>query len=249
AIFHTAAVWRWNSDLKTGNFVPDGCTSDAVSESRIQRTPNNLYQFSYAVDTLLLIHSPYYMLLHQAFEKHMETHPAFNMTGKDHYAWQNGESSTATYVLSVQVFMKRTKFTAQMEEKIPYLVHDWIVKSTEKMAWFANPDKPRIFEPQGSKLRDITEADLPYVKTGNLVWMSFYAEFIIGLNYWSTTFTPVDIIRVGTVAPHLVGNGYKAAEDIVPRQALNVGDVVCLRKWSAKTASCCNMVLQVRVSQ
>lgn len=24
AVFHTAGVWLWNSDLETSNFVPDG---------------------------------------------------------------------------------------------------------------------------------------------------------------------------------------------------------------------------------
>ncbi|KAI0349457.1 hypothetical protein OH77DRAFT_1465381 [Trametes cingulata] len=231
AIFHTAAVWRWNSDLDTGNFLFMSCHLDrSIHPPHSQRTPNNLCQLSYAVDTM---RDKSIWTAQQAFEKHMEAHPAFNMTGKDRRAWQNGESSTATYVLSAQVFMKRTKFTARMEEKIPYPIHDWIVKGTEKTAWFANPDKPRIFEPQAGKLRDIKEANPPYLKTGDLVWMSFYAEFIIGLNYWSTTFTPVEIIRVGTVAPHLVGDGYKAVDEVVPRQALSVGDVICLSKSSA----------------
>lgn len=36
AIFYTAAVWMWNSDLETGNFVPPGATAlGKVSESRL----------------------------------------------------------------------------------------------------------------------------------------------------------------------------------------------------------------------
>ena len=36
AILHTAAIWRWNSDLETGNYVPAGEIAPAkLAESRV----------------------------------------------------------------------------------------------------------------------------------------------------------------------------------------------------------------------
>lgn len=36
AILHTAAIWRWASDLETGNFVPPGQQANSrVAESRM----------------------------------------------------------------------------------------------------------------------------------------------------------------------------------------------------------------------
>lgn len=36
AVFYTAAVWTWNSDMQTGNFVPAGAAAQTkIAESRL----------------------------------------------------------------------------------------------------------------------------------------------------------------------------------------------------------------------
>ncbi len=69
AVFTSVGLWRWNSDLETGNFVPIGhpapehlaeermyvsdiaMQSPHINRTSSQATPNNLCQFSYALDT------------------------------------------------------------------------------------------------------------------------------------------------------------------------------------------------------
>lgn len=71
AVFHTAAIWIWNADMQTGNYVPANETAPTkIAENRVcvtffphlliytltnysrsQDQPNYLCQFSYAVDT------------------------------------------------------------------------------------------------------------------------------------------------------------------------------------------------------
>ncbi len=71
AIFYTVGIWRWNSHLETGNFVPKGKpVPERLAEDRMyaestltrslqwlltraysQSDPNNLCQISYAFDT------------------------------------------------------------------------------------------------------------------------------------------------------------------------------------------------------
>ncbi|OSC98560.1 hypothetical protein PYCCODRAFT_1427803 [Trametes coccinea BRFM310] len=56
---------------------------------------------------------------------------------------------------------------------------------------------------------------------GDLVWISFIVEFIIGLAAWNPNFTLVEIVHVGSVAPHLVGSN-AALESLTDQLASSI---------------------------
>ncbi|KAI9057284.1 hypothetical protein FKP32DRAFT_1536209, partial [Trametes sanguinea] len=202
AILYTAAVWAWNSDLETGNFVPAGeVPPSKIAESRIQ--PSNLCQFSYAVDTS---RDKSLYDAQKAFEAHVIVQNGFNRTRKPRRKWQEGEGSfDATYILAAQVFTRRSMYSK--ERSVKYQLHPWIKAVTGPgQQYYANPDRPNIFEAVAGQLRDIVDCHPSTLQFGDLVWISFYVEFIVGSNAWNPNFTPVEIVRVGTVAPDLVGN-------------------------------------------
>ncbi|KAH9887374.1 hypothetical protein C8Q73DRAFT_606404, partial [Cubamyces lactineus] len=205
AILHTAAIWRWNSDLETGNYIPVGEVAPAkLAESRVQTTPSSVCQFSYAFDTR---HDKALWDAQRAFEELAQATPGFNKGNKSRRTWQDGNDASVTaYVMSAQMFFKRTKFTSKREASVSYTLHPWISHATKTTSYFANPDRPKFFEPFKDELRAIEDCDPDHIRTGDLVWISFFAEFIVGLNNWSTTFTPYEIVRVGSVAPELVGD-------------------------------------------
>ncbi|KAH9846473.1 hypothetical protein C2E23DRAFT_744026, partial [Lenzites betulinus] len=231
AIFYTAAVWRWNSSLETGNFVPEGETAPAkLAESRIQTAPSSLCQFSYALDT----HRDKTLWeAQQAFETYIKDIPGFNKSKKTRRAWQDGaDGSRSAYVMSAQMFFKRTRSTAKREASVKYVLHPWIEAASKTTSYFPNPDRPSLFEAAKGRLMNISECDPAYIRTGDLVWISFFAEFIIGLNNWSTTFTPYEVVRVATVSPDLVGEGLSVSdEDEDPRPCLAAGLAFNIREF------------------
>ncbi|KAJ8457466.1 hypothetical protein ONZ51_g11514 [Trametes cubensis] len=225
AIFHTAAVWRWNSDMETGNYVPIGEVAPTkLVESRIQNEPGTLCQFSYAVDTQ---HDKSIWAAQQLLEKYVQSVKGFNPHKKSRRPWQDGSNRNEVYVFSAQMSFKRTKYTARKEASLQYTLHPWIADVVAKTSYFANPDRPSLFEPRAGKLIDLKDCETPHLRTGDLVWIGFYVEFIIGLNHWSTTLTPYEIVRVATVTPSLVGDGQYFDDGMdVPRQRLQAGDVI-----------------------
>ncbi|KAI0328307.1 hypothetical protein GY45DRAFT_1255183 [Cubamyces sp. BRFM 1775] len=221
-MFHTAAIWRWNSDLETGNFVPPDAEVPAkLAEARI--TPGSLCQFSYAIDTQ---RDKSVWAAQKAFEDYVQGVDGFNRSHKPRRPWQDGnEAYSHVYVLSAQMFFKRTRYTSRKEASVSYTLHPWIEEVRSKTPYFPNPDRPRLFEPHGNVLRALEESELPHLKTGDLVWISFYVEFIIGVNNWSTTFTPCEVVRVGRVAADLVGDMTPTEDgEDEPRGMLKAGD-------------------------
>ncbi|KAI9063712.1 hypothetical protein FKP32DRAFT_1571416 [Trametes sanguinea] len=229
ATFHTACVWRWGSDLETGNYVPPGETPPGkLLESRIQSEPGALCQFSYAVDT---VHDKSLWNAQQKVEEYIVQVKGFNRSKKPRRPWQDGsENNTSVYIMGSQIFFKRTKSTSRREASVKYKLHPWIEKAAKQSAWFPNPDRPIVLEPCNGVLRDINDSVPPYLRTGDLVWISFFVEFVIGINHWSTTFSPREIIRVGTVSSDLVGDqppGVTLLEGSEDR--LRAGDKISIR--------------------
>ncbi|KAH9895265.1 hypothetical protein C8Q73DRAFT_645035 [Cubamyces lactineus] len=235
AIFHTAAVWRWNSDMETGNYVPVGEPSYS-NNCYSQNEPGTLCQFSYAVDTQ---HDKSVWAAQQVLERYVKTVKGFNPHKKTRRPWQDGADRSGVYVFSSQMFFKRTKYTSRKEASIRYTLHPWIADAVAKTPYFANPDRPSLFELHAGKLVDLHDCDTPHLKTGDLVWIGFYVEFIIGLNHWSTTFTPYEIVRVATVAPSLVGDGQYFDDGMdTPRQRLQAGDAIPIGEYLDRNVHC-----------
>lgn len=86
--------------------------------------------------------------------------------------------------MSAQIFSKRSRYSGKREASIKYPLHPWITEATKKPSvYYANPDRPKIFQAVHGALQNITESGQPpYLKTGDLVWLSFSVEFIIGLH-------------------------------------------------------------------
>ncbi|KAI0702106.1 hypothetical protein C8Q76DRAFT_633237 [Earliella scabrosa] len=226
AVFHTVGLWRWNSNLETGNYVPPGQTAPArLAEQRIQNAPNNLCQFSYCVDTY---RDKSLWVALKAFEDFVKQDSDFNEHGKDRRDWQSGkEGDDSSFILTSQIFCKRTPYTRAKEASLSYPLHEWIAQATRKgMEYYANPDRPSIFEPANGELRNIRECEPPYLKVGDMVWMSFTVEFFIGSKYWSTNFIPYEIVRIGKVSTDLLADLRNFAvdeEDELPRARLEAG--------------------------
>lgn len=158
--------------------------------------------------------------------------PDFNVHKRLRRTWQDGsDSSSSVYQMSGQMFVKRTKFTMLREKTIQYPLHPWVEAASKTSSYFPNPDRTRFLEPSNGVLVNISECDPPYIRTGDLACISFFVEFIIGLNNWSTTFTPYEVIRVGTVSPDLVGDGKSGEfEPDQPREGVTAGQQFLMRQ-------------------
>ncbi|KAH9848706.1 hypothetical protein C2E23DRAFT_738930 [Lenzites betulinus] len=233
AIFHTAAIYRWGTNDETGNFVLSGKQAESGVPDRTE--PSTLCQFSYGIDTH---RDKTIWKAQKAFEEYVAGVQGFNKAQKKRRPWQDGttaEKPNSMFVFNSQVFVKRNQATKHREAHIPYELHDWIKAVTvdsPRSEYFANPDRPALLEPQQGQLCSIKKSSPPAMQKGDLVWMSFSVQFIIGSDTWSTTFVPYEIVRVGTVAQDLVGEPDRPAaivEAAVPRGRLQVGMKVDMR--------------------
>ncbi|EIW53402.1 uncharacterized protein TRAVEDRAFT_23774 [Trametes versicolor FP-101664 SS1] len=230
AVFHTVGVYRWGANEETGNFVLQGEKApSSVAESRIKYEPSSLCQFSYALDTH---RDKTIWAAQKAFEEYVKGVDGFNKAQKQRRSWQDGSGAdkpNSSFVFNSQIFVKRNATTKYREAQIEYELHPWIKKVTSVPGceYFANPDRPALFELHQGTLRNIKECSPPYIKKGDLVWLSFSAEYIIGGEAWSTTFVPYEIIRVGTLSADLVGDAFDRsgppAEIVAPRPRLMAG--------------------------
>ena len=151
----------------------------------------------------------------------------FNERQKPRREWQSGlEGKTSAYILSSQMFAKRTFYTRKKERDIKYPLHKWVQEATKPGSEYCpNPDKPVLLFPRGGELRPIEEFSVPTIKLGDLVWFTFQVEFFIGAQYWGTTFIPREIVRVARVAPELLGElkGFEFDELEGEENQLSVG--------------------------
>ncbi|OSD06152.1 hypothetical protein PYCCODRAFT_1464820 [Trametes coccinea BRFM310] len=228
AILHTAAIFKWGADPEVGNFVPKGETAlSRVPESRIQNQPNYLCQFTYVVNTN---RDKHIWIAQKRFEEHVQRRNGFNKGQKSRRTWQDGRTAdnvNSGFAFVSQVFLRRTDSSRAKEERISYKLHDWIKAATGPSSqFFANPDRPTLLELCNGELRDLKDSKTPYLRSGDLIWISFGVEFIIGADLWSTNFVPFELIRVGTVAPELLNDGPSRSPPpsaLAPQQRLQVG--------------------------
>ncbi|KAI9065720.1 hypothetical protein FKP32DRAFT_1567363 [Trametes sanguinea] len=231
AILHTAAVYKWGSDPEVGNFVPKG--EMLIMTSHSQNEPNYLCQFSHVINTG---HDKHIWSAQKRFEEHVQSRNGFNRGQKSRRAWQDGstaDNANSGYMFTSQIFVRRNDSSRAHEMRTPYKLHDWIKAVTGPGSqYIPNPDRPSLFELCDGELRDIKACNPPYLKSGDLVWISFGVEFIIGADLWSTTFTPFEIIRVATVSPEVLGDSGDRAplSGPAPQPRLQVGMKIQLSK-------------------
>lgn len=137
------------------------------------------------------------------------------------------------------MFIRRSARTLKRERGLEYELHPWIAEATSPgKAFFANPDRPRVFALVGGALCNIGHCTPPALQYGDLVWISFTVEFIVGTHAWNPNFTPVEIIRVGSVIPELVGVEGLTGDASPPRQRLQAGQTFALSTFCVKRLPC-----------
>ena len=109
------------------------------------------------------------------------------------------------------MFLKRNAYNAPKEPKVKYQLHDWIaaISNNKEKGFFANPNRPRFYEISQDSNRKLLPMEMctpPVIQFGDVVWISFTVEIIIGVK-WYTNFVAREIVRVATVLPELVGDG------------------------------------------
>lgn len=128
-------------------------------------------------------------------------------------------------MMSSNLVVRRATVSPEVLAQFPYDIHPWIKAATkDNPNYVANPNRPRMFELVQGTLRDIKDCDPPHLSKGDLVWVSFSVEFLIGGQAWSTNFIPYEIVRVGTVSLGLIGGEQNISNvPTAPQRGLQVG--------------------------
>lgn len=154
----------------------------------------------------------------------------FNKLGKSRRPWQNSNNPQPNYVMNSNIFVRQSAVSEEKKANFPYTLHPSIAQAIKaNPAYMANPDRPRIFELVKGRLTAIQRCNPPYLARGDLLWLSFSAEFVIGGGAWTTTFIPYEIVRVGSVSPNLIGGASTTSGSTfytAPKQGLQEGLIV-----------------------
>lgn len=143
-----------------------------------------------------------------------------------------------TYVLSSQVFVRKTA-GSRKPKPVKYPLHEWIVSATkENTNFLPNPDRPKTLEPHKDTLKEIAKSNPPVLQRGDFVWISFFVEYIVGNRAWYPAFVPLEIIRVGTLAPDVLQSideeaPAEEASNDDEDEGLNAGDTVFISAYSS----------------
>ena len=145
------------------------------------------------------------------FEELVVKETAFNKSCKPRRNWQKGDNGyDDTFTFSAQVFVRPYAYDVNRLKNPPYPLHPWVrevVQPTSgKQEYYANPYRPEVWDCSTGTMTRIDKANPPSLQKGDIVWMSFHVEFIIGMQTWSTQLTPRHIIRVGRMPGVLLTN-------------------------------------------
>ncbi|KAF7798113.1 hypothetical protein EIP86_009328 [Pleurotus ostreatoroseus] len=197
ALFHHVGVWAWGNSFETGNYLPHGAsTMDALPESRRETNVNFRCQFTFAFDTSK---DGSLWELQTAVERFALSDAQFNTAQKPRRAWQGerDESANRRYLLNIPMFFQKGKGGAP---PLPYEPHPLVQKALEdNPTWYANPERPKPFSMEGKKLVDLKDATEPTFRRGDVVWMTFSVQLILGAKAWWTELVPKCFVRVGRV--------------------------------------------------
>ncbi|KAI1783927.1 hypothetical protein LXA43DRAFT_902658 [Ganoderma leucocontextum] len=235
AMFYTAAVWSGSSHLDTGNYVPEGQTPPGeIPEARIQRIASNRCQIDYIVNTQ---YDRSLFEYQEKLEELVQKNSEFNKVCRPRRNWQRGDSGyNATFTLSAQMFVRPYGYNLQKLQHPSYVVHPRVrdaVKpsGTGKPEFYPNPYRPESWDCTNGRMTRIANASPPFLQPGDIVWMSFFVEFIIGTNSWATQFTPRHFIRVATIPAMLIPVS-TGDNDKEPEFTIEEGAPIVLCEWS-----------------
>uniref|UniRef100_A0A8H8CFA2 Uncharacterized protein n=1 Tax=Psilocybe cubensis TaxID=181762 RepID=A0A8H8CFA2_PSICU len=202
AVLVHAGIWKWTTDLETGNFVPYGEEApEGVPDGQIQDEPSFKCKFSYAFDTS---RDTSIWDNIKIFEDHVCRQPGFNKGNRPRRPWQNGRSSTNRdkYIINTRVFANRSAFNTKEggEYKVPYEVHPWLKEGITRFPeahQIPNPDRPKYFEFTENRISSLADSNEPTFKQGDIIWMTFKLGFVVTGGYWWPEIIPIEFVRVG----------------------------------------------------
>lgn len=131
---------------------------------------------------------------------------------KPRRGWQRGDSPReVTFTYTAQVFVRPFGYDMEKLKNPPYDLHPWVRdvvvpknQSAVAQDFYANPFRPEIWDCRTGVMTRIKNASPPFLQKGDIVWISFHVEFIIGANTWVPQFTPRHIIRVADMPSLLI---------------------------------------------
>ncbi|PPR00616.1 hypothetical protein CVT26_012200 [Gymnopilus dilepis] len=193
AILVHAAVWRFNTDTNTGNFVPPEETPPIqIPTKRLQRTASFKCEIAYTIDTG--VEDSFYNNL-QILEEYVQTIKGFNRENNERSPWQNG-SHRDSYTLTSKLFVKKGLSNIKEPSFTP---HEWLtrgVKAQKTHEYVINPRRPLYFDLVNEKAVQLENSKPARYRAGDIIWFAFKVTFYIGSQYWSSEITPLEFMRV-----------------------------------------------------
>ena len=121
----------------------------------------------------------------------------FNPRGVQRKAFQSGANDEFTQRYRVSAPMFNRIKTGEKKPPIPPDLHPWVAEAARRSsAYYANPDRPRVFSWEGGRLQDIRKSTSPLLQQGDVVLFTFTFSFIIGAGHWWPQVTPIELVRV-----------------------------------------------------
>ncbi|RXW20330.1 hypothetical protein EST38_g5514 [Candolleomyces aberdarensis] len=204
-----AFVIDFASDLKSGNFVPDGeKPPNDMLDYQCKREPGLQAQISLAFDTRedMSVYRCVKNCHCQAIEDWLFKVPDFNTLKKPRSSWmspkKDNEANHHRYIVNSSLFQKRTAFNcSDGKYTVGYEVHPWVERNCvpHNRSWIPNPSLVSVMDRLTGPLldiRDIAESDLDQ---GDIVKMKFKVTFSVTRSNWLTTLVPIQVVRVGRV--------------------------------------------------
>ena len=168
----------------------------------------------------------------------MEKEPEFNPTPKPRRSWQKGDGGhDVTFTFSAQIFVRPFGYDMAKLKNPPYELHPWVRDVVEpkdgstpsQQEYWPNPYRPEIWDCTTGRMLRIQNASPPFMRKGDIVWVSFHVEIIIGKKTWAPQFVPRHFIRVGAVPSELVDSPNDIqAEECEPQYEIQEGQAVVI---------------------
>lgn len=105
------------------------------------------------------------------------------------------------------MFLRKTPFNSADEKRLEYQPHPWVsdaVKDQKDKGFILNPERPSLYELDGSILTDLQKCRPNLYTRGDIIWVCFTISFSFFSGSWGPDFIPIELVRVGKLPEHLV---------------------------------------------
>jgi len=142
----------------------------------------------------------------QKLETDIMKNPTFKKWARTRRPWQNGDpGERSRYTIASKIFtFKPNDNNQSIEDLIPDDTHAWIESACiESAMYIPNPERPSLYELQGTSLVDLYKSGRPKFDAGDIIWMSFNVAFNIFKGSWASEIIPMELVRVGHLSDEL----------------------------------------------